>query len=93
MIRLSRYHAHKNKQKQQLETLGVESFMASTAEPRTVQLCGGEASTITEALHPYRGSPPFLTQPTIAEATHHNRESLPLQRWATIAEAVLTIPI
>ena len=44
------------KQKQQLETLKVESCMTSTAEPRTVQLKGGEASTITEALDPYGGT-------------------------------------
>ena len=53
VIRLSGSHPHKNKQKkQQLEMLRIESFMASTAEPRTVQLSGGGASTITEALHP-----------------------------------------
>ena len=73
--------------------LGVESFMASTAEPRTVQLCRGGASAITEALHPYGGSPPLLRQPAIAEVTHHDRESPPLQGRATIAEAVLTTPI
>ena len=79
--------------KQQLETLGVESFMASTAEHRTVQLCGGGASAITEALDPYGGTLPLLMQPAIADATRHNRESPPLQRRATIATAVLTTPI
>ena len=49
----------------------VESFMASTAEPRTVQLEGGGASTITEALNPYGGTLPLLMQPAIAEATRH----------------------
>ena len=73
--------------------LGVESFMASTAEPRMVQLGGGGASAIPEALHPYGGTLPLLTQPAIAEATCHNRESLPLQTWTTIAMAVLTTPI
>ena len=73
--------------------LRVESFTASTAEPRMVQLGGGGASAITEALHPYRGTLPLLMQPAVAEATCHNRESPPLQRWATIATAVLTIPI
>ena len=73
--------------------LGVESFMASTAKPRMVQLCGGGASAITEALHPYRGIPPLLRQLAIAKATHHTRESPLLQRRATIAEAVLTTPI
>ena len=67
--------------------------MASTAEPRTVQRGGGGAAAITEALDPYRGTLPLLTQPAVAKATRHNRESLPLQRWATIAEAVLTTPI
>ena len=51
--------------------LGSESFMASTAEPRMVQLGGGGASAITEALHPYGGSPPLLRQLAIAGATHH----------------------
>ena len=73
--------------------LRVESFMASTAEPRMVQLSGGGASAITKALHPYGGSPPLLRQPAIAKATHRNRESLPLQRQATIAEAVWTMLI
>ena len=73
--------------------LGVESFTASTAEPRTVQLGGGGASAITEAFRPYNGTLPLLTQPAIAEATHHNRESPPIQRRATIAEAVLTKPV
>ena len=95
VIRLSGSHPHKNKQakKQQLETFGVESFTASTAESRMVHLGEGGASGITEALHPYRGSPPLLRQPAIAEATRHNRESPSLQRRATIAEAVLTTPI
>ena len=83
-----------NKQKKhQLETLGIESFTASTAKSMMVQLCGGGASAITKALHPYGGSLPLLTQPAIAKATRHNRESPPLQRWANIAEAVLTTPI
>ena len=73
--------------------LGVESLTASTAEPGTVQLGGGGASAITEALHPYKGSLPLLRQPAVAEATHHNRQSLPLRRRATRAEAVLTTPI
>ena len=73
--------------------LGVESFTASTTEPRMVQLGGGGASSITEALHPYGGTLPLLTQPAVAEATRHNTESPPLQRWATIATAVLTTPI
>ena len=67
--------------------LGVESFMASTAELRTVQLGGGGESTITEALNPHGGTLPLLTQPAIAEATCHKRESLPLQRRATITTA------
>ena len=75
---------------QQLETLRVESFTASTAEPRTAQLYGGGVSAITEAVHPYGGSPPLLRQPAVAEATCHNRE---LRRRATIAKAVLTTPI
>ena len=33
--------------------LRVESFTAGTAEPRMVQLGGGGASAITEAIHPY----------------------------------------
>ena len=70
-----------------METLGVESFTASAAEPRMVQFSGGGASAITEAFHPYGGT---LTQPAIAKATRHNRESLPLRRWATMAKAVLT---
>ena len=69
--------------------LGVESFTASTADPRTVQLSGGGASAITKALHPYGGSLPLLRQLVVAEATCHNGESPPLQRQATIAEAVL----
>ena len=73
--------------------LWIESFTASTAEPWVVQLCGGEASAITEAVHHYRGSLPLLRQPAIAEATHHYRESLPLQRWVNIAEAVLTTAV
>ena len=76
-----------------MEILGVESFLASIAEPRMVQLSGGGASAITEALHPYRGRLPLLKQPAIAEATRHSRESLPLHRQATIAKAVLTTPI
>ena len=73
--------------------LWVESFTASTAEPGMVRLCGGGASAITSALHPYKGSPPLLMQPVIAKVTRHYRESPSLQRWATIAEAVLTTPI
>ena len=73
--------------------LGVDSFMASTAEPRTMQLSGKGASAITKALHPYRGRRPLLRQPAIAKATHHNRESPLLQKRATIAETVLTTPI
>ena len=90
LIWFSRSHPYKD---QQFEMLWIESFTASTAEPGMVQLCWGGASAITEAFHPYGGSPPLLMQPAIAEATCHNRESLPLQRWATIAEAVLTTPI
>ena len=93
MIRLGGSHPPKKQTKQQLKTLKVESFTTSTAEPKTVQLSGGGASAITEALHPYGGSLPLLRQPAIAEATHHNKESLPLQRQATIAKAVLTTPI
>ena len=70
--------------------LWIESFTASTAEPRTVQLCGGGVSAITEAVHHYAGSLPLLRQPAIAKAARHHRESLPLQRWAAIAKAVLT---
>ena len=73
--------------------LRVESFTASTGEPRMVQLSGEGVYAITEALHPDGGSPPLLRQPAVAKATHHNRESLTLQRWATIVQAVLTIPI
>ena len=73
--------------------LGIESFMASTAVPRMVQLDGGGASAITKALDPYGGTLPLLTQPAIAEATSHNRESPPLQRQATITMAALTTPI
>ena len=78
--------------------LRVESFTVSTAEPRmvqlgTVQLGGGRASTITEALYPYGGTLPLLMQPNVAEATCHNKESLPLKRWATIATTVLTTAI
>ena len=73
--------------------LGLESFMASTAEPRMLQLGEGGASAITEALHPYGGTLPLLTQPAIAKATCHNRESPPLQRQATITTAALTTPI
>ena len=73
--------------------LGVESFTASTAEPRTVQLGVGGASTATETRDSYGGTLPLLTQSAVAEATHHNKESPPLQRWANIAEAVLTTPI
>ena len=73
--------------------LGVESFTASTAEPRTVQLGGGGTLAITKALHPYGGSPPLLKQPAVAETTRHKRESPPLIRQATTAEAVLTTPI
>ena len=49
--------------------LGVESFTASTAEPRTVQHGGGGASTTTEAHDPYGGTLPLLMKPAIAEAT------------------------
>ena len=50
--------------------LRVESFMASTAEPRTVHLGGGGGEfTITEALNPYKATLPLLMQPAIAEAT------------------------
>ena len=73
--------------------LGVESFMASTAEPRAVQLGGGGTSAITEAVDPYGGTLPLLMQSAIAKATRHNRESLPLHRWATITMAALTTPI
>ena len=73
--------------------LGVESFTASRAEPRMVQLRGGEASTITEALDPYGSTLPLLMQPATAKAACHNRESPPLQRRATIAKAVLTTHI
>ena len=73
--------------------LWVESFTASTAESRMVQLCGGGESTITEALHPYGGSLALLRQPAISKAVHHYRESPQLQKWATIAEAILTTPI
>ena len=52
---------------------GVESFRASIAEPRMVQLGAGGVSTITKALHPYRGTLPLPTQPAVAEATRHNR--------------------
>ena len=72
--------------------LKVESFTASTAQPRTVQLGGGGASTITEALDPYGGTLPLLMQPAVAEATCHNRESLPLQRCTIITTAALTTP-
>ena len=73
--------------------LGVESFTASMAEHRMVQLRGRGASTITEAVDPYGGTLPLLMQPAIAEATRHNRESSPLQRRATITRAALTTPI
>ena len=81
------------KTKKQLETLRVESFTASTAETRIVQLSGEGVSAVTEALDPYGGTLPLLMQPAVAEATHHNRESPPLQRQATITTAVLTTPI
>ena len=55
--------------------LGVESFTASAAEPRMVQLGGGGASAITEAFHPYGGSLPLLRQLAVAKATHHSRKS------------------
>ena len=71
VIRLGRSHPHKTKTKNQLEMLWVESFMASTAEPRMVQLSGGGASAITKAFHPYGGSLPLLRQSAIAEATRH----------------------
>ena len=93
MIRLSRSQPAQKQTKQQLEMLRVESFTASTAEPRIVQLGGGGASATTEACDPYKGTEPLLTQPAIAEATRHNRESPLLQRWANIATAVLTTPI
>ena len=70
-----------------------ESFMASTAKPRTVQLCGGGASAITKALDSYGGTLPLLMQPAVGKATRHIRESPPLQRWATITMAALTTPI
>ena len=73
--------------------LGVESFTASTAEPRMVQLRGGGASTIIKVLDPYGDTLPLLTQPAVAEATRHNRESPPLQRRAIVTMADLTTPI
>ena len=77
VIRLSGSHPTKtnNRKKQQLEMLGVESFTASTVEPRTVQLRGGGASAITKALNPYGVTLPLLTQPAVAEATHRCQDN------------------
>ena len=61
--------------------LQVESFTASTAEPRTMQLGGGGAFTITKDIRPYGGTLPLLTQPAIAKAKCHNIET-PLQGGA-----------
>ncbi|KAL0622227.1 hypothetical protein AAY473_005815 [Plecturocebus cupreus] len=74
VIRLCRSHPTK---KQQSEMLWIESFTASTAKPGMVQLCGGGASTITEAVHHYEDSPPLLRQPAITEAACHYGESPP----------------
>ena len=52
-------------------------FPEGTAEPKMVQLRGGEVSAITEAIRPYCSTHPLLMQPAIAEATHYNRETLP----------------
>ena len=57
--------------------LQLERFPEGTAEPRIVQLGGRGASAITEAIQPYSGTRPLLTQPAIAEATCHNRGTLP----------------
>ena len=72
VIRLGGSHPHRDKQNG--DSLRVESFTARTAEPKMVQLGGGGVSAITEAFHLYRGTFPLLTQPAIAEATRHNRE-------------------
>ena len=67
------------KNQQQLGTLWFESFTANIAEPGMVQLCGGRASTITEAVHHYRHGlpllrqPPLPRQPTITERVCHYR--------------------
>ena len=58
--------------------LWVESFTVGTAEPRTVQLGGGGASAITEAIAHPEVTRPLLTQPAVAKATCNNRET-PLQ--------------
>ena len=51
--------------KQQFEMLRVESFTAGTAEPRMVQLGGGEG------VHHYRGNLPQLRYTPIADAASH----------------------
>ena len=56
--------------------LRVESFTVGTAEPRTVQLGGGGASAITEAIAHPEVTRPLLTQPAVAKATCNNRDSL-----------------
>ena len=63
--------------KRRFQTLQVERFPEGTAEPRMVQLHGGGASTITEAICPYGGTRPLLMQPAIAKATRYNRVTLP----------------
>ena len=82
VIWLGRSNPHKE---QQSETLWIESFTASPARPRTVQLCGGKG------IHHYQGSLPLPRQSIITKAVRHYQGSTPLQRQTAITKAVLTI--